>query len=88
MHRTSPSGPYQTGMRWPHHSWRLMHQSCMSSTQPKNLAFISGGCSTVRPSRTASPAAFASGATFTNHCKDSRGSTVVPQRSQCPTAWT
>ena len=32
---TSPAGPYQTGMRWPHHSWREMHQSCMSSTQAK-----------------------------------------------------
>ncbi len=31
----SPSGPYQTGMRWPHHSWREMHQSCMLSTQAK-----------------------------------------------------
>ena len=42
--RTSPcSGPYQTGIRCPHHSWREMHQSCMSSTQPKYRAFISGG---------------------------------------------
>ena len=39
-----------------------------------------------RPSRTASPAAFASGATPTNHCSDSRGSTTVSQREQCPTA--
>jgi hypothetical protein len=30
-----PSGPYQTGMRCPHQSWRLMHQSCMWSTQEK-----------------------------------------------------
>ncbi len=65
-----------------------MHQSCMSSTQPKYLGFISGGEILTRPSRTASPAAFASGATLTNHCKDSRGSTVVAQREQCPTACT
>ena len=32
---TSPRGPYQTGIRWPHHNWRLMHQSCMLSTQSK-----------------------------------------------------
>ncbi len=31
----SPFGPYQTGMRWPHHSWRQMHQSCRLSTQSK-----------------------------------------------------
>ena len=65
-----------------------MHQSCMSSTQPKYLAFISVGDIATRPSRTASPAAFASGATLTNHCSDRRGSTVVPQREQCPTACT
>ena len=29
----SPFGPCQIGMRWPHHSCREMHQSCMSSTQ-------------------------------------------------------
>ena len=60
----------------------------MSSTQPKYLAFISGGESRTRPSRTASPAALASGATRTNHCSDWRGSTVVPQRLQWPTACT
>ena len=32
---SSPSGEYQTGMRWPHHSWRLMHQSRRPSTQAK-----------------------------------------------------
>jgi len=31
----SPLDEYQTGIRCPHHSWRLMHQSCMSSTQSK-----------------------------------------------------
>ena len=41
-----------------------------------------------RPSRTASPAALASGSTLTNHCLDRRGSTTVSQREQCPTAWT
>ena len=60
----------------------------MSSTQPKYLAFISGGCSRTRPSRTALPAAWASGPTRTNHCSDWRGSTVVPHRLQCPTECT
>ena len=41
-----------------------------------------------RPSRTASPAALASGPTLTNHCSDSRGSTTVPHRMQCPTECT
>ena len=44
--------------------------------------------SATRPSRTASPAALASGPVLTNHCSDSRGSTVVLQREQCPTACT
>ncbi len=29
----SPERQYQTGIRWPHHSWRLMHQSRMFSSQ-------------------------------------------------------
>ena len=71
---TSPAGPYQTGMRWPHHSWREMHQSYMLSTQANQRGSSSFGWTTTRPSRTASPAAFASGPTLTNHCIDSRGS--------------
>ena len=31
----APSGLYQAGMRWPHHCWRLMHQSLMSRIQAK-----------------------------------------------------
>ena len=27
--RPCPAGSYQAGMRWPHHSWRLTHQSLM-----------------------------------------------------------
>jgi len=47
-----------------------------------------GGSIATLPSRTASPAAFASGPVLTNHCSDSRGSTVVLQREQCPTECT
>ena len=32
---SASAGPYQIGMRWPHHSWREIVQSCMSSTQSK-----------------------------------------------------
>ena len=39
----SPSGPYQTGIRCPHHSWREMHQSCMLSTQAKYRLASSAG---------------------------------------------
>src|SRR5664279_28098 len=85
--RTSPSAPYQTGIRCPHHSCREMHQSCMLSTQSKYRAASSGGWTTVRPSRTASPAALASGSTLTNHWVDSRGSITSSDREQCPTAW-
>ena len=51
-----------------------MHQSCMLSTQANQRGSSSGGWTATLPSRTASPAAFASGPTFTNHCIDSRGS--------------
>lgn len=84
----SPSGPCQTGMRCPHHSWREMHQSWRLSTQSKYRFSISCGWILTLPSRTASPAALASGATLTHHCMDSRGSTVVLQREQWPTEWT
>ena len=86
-HTTWPSGPYQTGMRCPHHNWREMHQSCMLSTQSKYRLASSGGWIAVRPSRTAAPACSASRCTRTNHCSDSRGSTTVSQREQWPTAW-
>ena len=49
------------------------------------LGHLLRGGSCTRPSRTASPAACASGPTLTHHCMDSRGSMVVLQREQCPT---
>src|SRR4051795_11818690 len=85
---TSPSGPYQTGIRCPHHSCREMHQSCMLSTHAKYRLDSSTGSIATRPSRTASPAALASGPVFTNPCSDRRGATVVLHREQCPTACT
>ena len=85
--RTSPSGEYQTGIRCPHHSCREMHQSCMLSTQSKYLGASSAGWIFVRPSRTASPAALASGSTLTNHWVESLGSITSSDREQCPTEW-
>ncbi len=85
---SSPSGEYQTGIRCPHHSCRLMHQSRRLSTHWKYRPRSDSGSITTRPSRTASAAAFASVSTRTHHCSDSRGSTTVSQREQCPTAWT
>ncbi|CAB4982696.1 unannotated protein [freshwater metagenome] len=54
----------------------------MLSTHSKYLGDISAGSILTLPLRTASPAALASGATFTNHCLESLGSTVVSQRWQ------
>src|SRR5436305_13889103 len=82
---SSPDGEYQTGIRCPHHSCRLMHQSCRLSTQPKYRPANSGGLTCTRPSRTAAPAASASGPTRTYHCSDSLGSIGSPDRSECPT---
>jgi hypothetical protein len=31
----APSSSYQTGTRWPHQSWRLMHQSRTFSSQSR-----------------------------------------------------
>src|SRR5699024_967406 len=87
-HTTSPSGPYQMGIRWPHHSCREMHQSCMSSTQSNQRGSWLVGWITVSTSRTASPAILANSNTRTYHCRDSRGSIGSPERSEWPTEWT
>ena len=73
-------------MRCPHHNCREMHQSCILSTHSKYRGSRDAGSILTLPLRTASPDACARGATFTNHCFDKRGSTVVSQREQCPTA--
>jgi hypothetical protein len=83
--RTSPSGPYQAGMRCPHQIWREMHQSCRLSSQSRNGLVRDSGTNTVRPSRTAWAALSASCRMATNHCRLRRGSITVPQREQCPT---
>ena len=72
----------QAGIRWPHHSWREMHQSRMLCIQWKNVFVHASGTNLVFPCSTASMAGLASGSILTNHCVDSIGSTTVSQRSQ------
>ena len=74
------SAQYHTGILWPHHSWRLMHQSRMFSIQLKYVRVKRSGTNLVSPLRTASIAGSASGFILTNHCLDESGSTVVWQR--------
>ncbi len=54
----------------------------MLSTQSKYRGASSSGSIFTEPFLTASAAAFAIGSTFTNHCFDKRGSTVVSHREQ------
>src|SRR5258708_15776474 len=75
------SAQCQAGIRWPHQSWREMHQSRMFSIQLKNVFSQLLGTKTMRPSRTADMALAARGVVFTNHCVDTRGATTVPHRS-------
>ena len=76
-----PSRPqYQAGIRWPHQSWREMHQVRMFSIQWEYVFAHPGGVMAMRPSRTALMAGSASGLTSTYHCLDTSGSTTVLQR--------
>jgi len=60
----------QAGMRWPHHSWREMHQSRMLIIQWKNVFDQLSGTNLVFPCSTASIAGLASGCILTNHCTE------------------
>lgn len=82
-----PSGPYQAGIRCPHHSCREMHQSRIPSSQSKYTFAHRSGTNRIRPSRTAAIAGSARGFIRTNHWVETLGSTRVSQRWQCPTAW-
>src|SRR5437867_12536232 len=50
--KTLPASSYHAGMRWPHQSWREMHQSCTFSSQ---LLYQDAQCSGTNRMRTASP---------------------------------
>src|SRR5450830_915819 len=79
------SSQYHTGIRWPHHSWREMHQSRMFSIQLKYTLVNRSGTILVRPSLTASIAGSANGLILTYHCSITSGSATVRQRWQWPT---
>ena len=77
----------QAGMRWPHHSWREMHQSWMLVSQCSQTPAQRSGVKWMRPERTASRACWAASSTFMNHCSDTRGSSTAPLRSLTETWW-
>ena len=71
---------YQTGMRWPHQSWREMFQSRIPVSHCSNSTPRRSGLKRTSPFRYASSAGAASGSIVTNHWSLSRGSTTVSQR--------
>jgi len=79
-----PSGQYQAGIRWPHHSWRLTFQSRISVIQCSQTLTKRSGRIWVLPDLVASRAAAARGATRMNHCVLRRGSTTSSERWQRP----
>ena len=81
---TWPSGQYQAGMRWPHHSWRETFQSRMLVSQCSQVFSNRSGRIRVRPLRVASSARSASGVVRMNHWVLSRGSMMSLLRSQRP----
>src|SRR5438105_622953 len=51
--KTLPASSYHAGMRWPHQSWREMHQSCTLASQ---LLYQVVQCSGTNRTRAGSPA--------------------------------
>src|SRR3990167_6598354 len=76
----APHSQYQAGIRWPHHSWREMHQSRMLFIQCMYVFVHSSGTNLVLPCSTAAAAFSASGAALTHHWSISIGSDTPPQR--------
>ena len=62
-----PCSSYHAGTWWPHHSWRLMHQSWMLCIHWKYVFDQFSGTKRMRPSSTALIAGSASGAIRTYH---------------------
>src|ERR1039458_6411922 len=79
---TCPSGQYQAGISCPHQSWRDTHQSRMFRIHSSYVFFHSSGTKRVSPASVAATAFSAKDATFTNHCRETSGSTVVSHRWQ------
>lgn len=72
---------YQTGIWWPHQSWRLMHQSWMFCIQLEWVLTQRSGRYLMSPLRTASVVSSVHGY-FRNHCMEMRGSTGTSARSE------
>ena len=85
--RSVPSGANQTGRRWPHQSWREMHQGRIDSIQSKKIFSSRFGWNVMRPLRTASIAVARELLHRQNHCSETSGSTRAPERWQKPTEW-
>ena len=81
---TWPSGQYQAGIRWPHHSWRERFQSRMFVSQCSQTASNRSGTIRVPPSRVAASERSASGFVRRNHWVFSRGSMTSFERWQRP----
>src|ERR1019366_2173811 len=72
---TCPSGQYHAGISCPHQSWREMHQSRRFRIHSSYVFFQSSGTKRVSPASVAATALSARGATLTNHCSETSGST-------------
>jgi hypothetical protein len=70
----------QTGIRWPHQSCLLTHQSWMFSSQLYHVFSKRCGIILISPLRTASTPFCAMPAVLTNHCVDTNGSITSPPR--------
>ena len=81
---TCPSGQYQAGIRWPHHSWRLTFQSRIPVSQFSQVFSKRSGRIRVVPARVAASAASASGRVRMNHWVLIRGSMTSSLRWQRP----
>ena len=87
----SQSPQYQTGIRCPHHSWRLIHQSRMFSSQLRYTRVNRSGTTRISPPATAAcarPAMLSVSSClpkFTNHWRLINGSTTEAHLWQWPT---
>ena len=71
---------YQTGIWWPHHSWREMHHGRMFSSQSTYRRDCDSGWIFTRPDVTASIAGAASSSIRMNHWSEMSGSMRSPER--------
>ena len=84
--RSSPR--YQTGIWWPHQSWREMHHGRILPIHSKYRRSWPSGWIVIRPLRTTSIAGVASSSIRMNHCSEISGSIRSPERCEYGTLWT